>query len=214
MYIYIYIYVCIHVYIFLYIFLYIYIYIYICIYSYILICMYMYITVNLLFQFHVFSSWSNTSDLYKCIACIHYAHTHIYANTYTPTNLERTTDRLIEWETQRIPTLNTIINIPRYLVFRPYAHTHIPPLILMGAAACLPACLPAYVACWRRSLPPPAQFGRLPLHYAAEQQAGPEVVSALLLAYPDAASKADMVRCGADVGSVWLASAYVLLYGL
>ena len=64
------------------------------------------------------------------------------------------------------------------------------------------ACLPACVACWRCSLSPRAQKGRLPLHHAAAKQAGPEMVAALLHAYPDAASAVDKVRCGAGVGSV------------
>ena len=40
----------------------------------------------------------------------------------------------------------------------------------------------------------------MPLHLAAENQAELEVVEALLLAYPDAASKRDEVRCAVDVG--------------
>ena len=44
------------------------------------------------------------------------------------------------------------------------------------------------------------QDGKLPLHWAAEKQAGPLVVSALLLAYPDTASKPDGVHCGCDMG--------------
>jgi hypothetical protein len=47
---------------------------------------------------------------------------------------------------------------------------------------------------------PLAQKKRLPLHCAAERQAGPEVVAALLLAYPDAASTPDEVRCRGGVG--------------
>jgi len=45
-----------------------------------------------------------------------------------------------------------------------------------------------------------AQDGRLPLHYAAMKQAGAEAVAALLQANPDAASKADRVRSGGDLG--------------
>ena len=37
---------------------------------------------------------------------------------------------------------------------------------------------------------------KLPLHYAARDNAGREVVAALLLAYLDAASTPDGVRCG------------------
>ena len=51
------------------------------------------------------------------------------------------------------------------------------------------ACLPG----WR------PQFGMLPLHFAAENQAGPEVVAALLKAHPDAATNTDRVSCRTDV---------------
>jgi len=43
------------------------------------------------------------------------------------------------------------------------------------------------------------QFAKMPLHHAAENQAGPELVAALLQVYPDAASKADQVCCGSDM---------------
>ena len=43
-------------------------------------------------------------------------------------------------------------------------------------------------------LSPHAQGAKMPLHYAVQNHAGPEVVAALLLAYPDAASWADEVR--------------------
>jgi len=50
-------------------------------------------------------------------------------------------------------------------------------------------------------LPPLAQeASQLPLHVAAMAKAGPEVVAALLQAYPDAASKPDKVRCRGDMG--------------
>ena len=66
----------------------------------------------------------------------------------------------------------------------------------------------------------------LPLHDAAANQAGPEVVAALLDAYPDAAGEADEVRCGPDVGrcvfsecmcaamwfrNVWVGGLYLLV---
>jgi len=38
-----------------------------------------------------------------------------------------------------------------------------------------------------------------PLHHAAANQAGQEVVAALLLAHPHTGTAPDKVRCGADV---------------
>ena len=51
-------------------------------------------------------------------------------------------------------------------------------------------------------MPALAQDGMCPLYYALMEHAGPEVVLALLHAYPRAASDADKVRRGAGVGSV------------
>jgi len=90
-----------------------------------------------------------------------------------------------------------------YMHIYRYAHMKYKSVCVGNVGHCVCVCLrlmPACVACWRRSLPPLVQNDMLPLHYAAANQAWPEVVSALLNAYPDAASTLDEVRCRADVG--------------
>ena len=49
-------------------------------------------------------------------------------------------------------------------------------------------------------MPPLAQHKQLPLHRALIDNAGPEVVLALLRANPAATSTPDEVSCGADMG--------------
>ena len=75
-----------------------------------------------------------------------------------------------------------------------HTHTH---ATTVRAGACLRTCLPV----WRADVALCLFFKskKLPLHWAAACLAGPEVVTALLQAYPAAASTADMVRCGADI---------------
>jgi len=61
------------------------------------------------------------------------------------------------------------------------------------------------------------QFGKLPLHYAAENQAGQKILEMLLLAYPLAANTADHVhfktmwRC---VFVVYVCFAYIYIHFL
>jgi len=62
----------------------------------------------------------------------------------------------------------------------------------------------AWIVFWPCLLPAGAQQGRLPLHWAASNEAGLEVVSVLLGVYPDAAGKTDKVRGGVS----WVQCAY------
>jgi len=81
-------------------------------------------------------------------------------------------------------------------------HIHMSPRACMGAAVHMPSCCLS-VSGWRRSLPPFAQHRHLPLHYALQNKAEPEVVEALLQAYPAAASTPDAVCFGTLVACAW-----------
>ena len=72
-----------------------------------------------------------------------------------------------------------------YVYIRIYIYTYI------HACSCRNAYVYTYICIF--VTPAFVQLDYLPLHYAAENQASLEVVSALLLAFPDAASKSNHV---------------------
>lgn len=81
-----------------------------------------------------------------------------------------------------------------------YTHTY-PNIFVYHTTKCTHLALYQYTLQTQfTSLLPLAQKTQLPLHLALGCNAGPEVVEALLLAYPDAAGKPDEVRCGGDMG--------------
>jgi len=125
------------------------------------------------------------SKSYICI-CIH---NHVIVNTYTYIYIYVYT--YIYICTHIYTNINICIHI--YLFTQP-----------SRVAVCIYGVLTSLVF-----FPPIAQLGQLPLHCAAGNQAGPEVVAALLHAYPAAASMADKVCCRADYTYV---HTYVLIH--
>ena len=67
--------------------------------------------------------------------------THTYTNTRTHTNTERKTKRQPEREQHTHANTKYKHCMYTYFLFHPDIHTHMSLLILMGAAARLPACL-------------------------------------------------------------------------
>jgi len=101
-------------------------------------------------------------------------HTHTRARTRTHTQTH-TCRHKQSWEQQ--------CTLPVYLLV---CGTHLPACQICHADDGVGWCMVA-------------QCGDLPVHLAAENQAGPEVMAALLLAYPAAVRMPDHVRCGADL---------------